>query len=101
METEKILNLLNSPENEYSIFETKKLYVIVSESKTGYSHHDPIKFLAKPIESSLCDYSDAYVLVTGNITVTRTVAVDPDANPAVEKKKKKKKKKNHLLQLHQ
>ena len=87
METEKILNLLNSPENKYSIFETKKLYVFVSESKTGYLHHDPIKFLAKPIESSLCDYSDAYVLVTGNITVTRTVAVDPDANPAVEKRK--------------
>ena len=23
-----------------------------------------------PIESSLCDYSDAYILVTGNIAVT-------------------------------
>ena len=28
-----------------------------------------IKFLTKSIESSLCDYSDVYVLVTGNITV--------------------------------
>ena len=33
-------------------------------------HHDPIKFLTKSIESSLCDYSDAYVLVTGNIAAT-------------------------------
>ena len=33
-------------------------------------HHDPIKFLTKSIESSLCDYSDAYILVTGNINVT-------------------------------
>ena len=36
--------------------------------------HDAIKFLTKSIKSSLCDYSDAYILVTGNITVTRTIA---------------------------
>ena len=36
----------------------------------SYSHHNPIKFLTKSIESSLCDYSDAYILVTGNITAT-------------------------------
>ena len=47
---------------------------IDSESKGKYSHHDPIKFLTKSIESSLCDYSDAYILVTGNIAVTRTIA---------------------------
>ena len=34
----------------------------------------PIKFLTKSIEWSLCGYSDAYILVTGNITVTRTIA---------------------------
>ena len=33
-------------------------------------HHDPIKFLTKSIKSSLCDCSDAYILVTGDITVT-------------------------------
>ena len=27
-----------------------------------------IKFLSRSIESSLCDYSDAHILVTGNIT---------------------------------
>ena len=30
---------------------------------------NPIKFLTSSLESSLCDYSDAYVLVAGNITV--------------------------------
>ena len=69
METQKIVNLLNSSENEYSKFTTKKWYVIDSESKAVYSHENPIKFLTKSIESSHCDYSDAYVLVTGNITV--------------------------------
>ena len=31
---------------------------------------DVIKFEAETIKSSLCDYSDAFILVTGNIAVT-------------------------------
>ena len=69
METQKIINSLNSSQNEYPKFATKKWYVIDSESKGVYSHENPIKFLTSSLESSLCDYSDAYVLVTGNITV--------------------------------
>ena len=69
METQKIINLLNSTENEYSKFVTKKWYVIDSESKINYSHENPIKFLTNSLESSICDYSDAYILVTGNINV--------------------------------
>ena len=49
----------------------KKWYIIDSESNGNYSHHNPIKFLTKSIESSLCDYSDAYILVTGNIAVKK------------------------------
>ena len=74
METQKIVNLLNSSENEYSKFATKRWYVIDSESNGNYSHQNPIKFITKSIESSLCDYSGAYVLVTRNIIVTRTIA---------------------------
>ena len=48
----------------------KKWYVIDSESNGNYSHHNPIKFLTKSVESSLSDYSDAYILVTGNVTAT-------------------------------
>ena len=76
METKKIVNLLNSSENEYSKFATKKWYVIDSESKGVYSHENEIKFLTSSLESSLCDYSDAYILVTGNITVKRRNAAD-------------------------
>ena len=32
------------------------------------------KLLTKSIESSLCDYSDAYILVTGDIAVTWNIA---------------------------
>ena len=70
METQKIVNLLNGSDNESSKFATKKWYIIDNESKGNYSHKNPIKFLTKSIESSLCDYSDAYILVTGNINVT-------------------------------
>ena len=69
MEMQKIVNLLNSSENKYSKFATKKQYVIDSESNGNYSHENPIKFLISSLESSLCDYSDVYVLVIGNIAV--------------------------------
>ena len=70
METQKIVNLLNGSDNENSKFATKKWYVIDSESKGNYSDKNEIKFLTSSLESNLCDYSDAYILVTGNITVT-------------------------------
>ena len=64
----------------------KKWYVIDSESKGNDSHQDPTKFLTKSIESSLCDYFDAYILATGDITVTRTIAANVVANPPIPKK---------------
>ena len=44
METQTFVNILNSSENEYSRFATKKWYVIDSESKRGSLYYDPIKF---------------------------------------------------------
>ena len=44
MEAQKIINLLDNTENEYSKFATKKWYIIDSESKGNYSHENPIKF---------------------------------------------------------
>ena len=76
METQKIVNLLNGSDNENSKFATKKWCFIDSESKGKYSHHDPTKFLTNSIESCLCDYSDAYILVTGNIAVKKRTAAD-------------------------
>ena len=71
METQKIVNLLNRSENEDSKFATKKWYVTDDETKGGYSHENPIKFVTKSIKSSLCNCSDAYILVTVNISVVR------------------------------
>ena len=62
METQKIVNLLNGSENDNSKFAT----IFIG----NYLQNDEIKFVTRSIESSLCDYSDAYILVTGNITAT-------------------------------
>ena len=71
METQKIINLLNDSSNEESKFATKKWYVIDSQTTKGkYKQGDTIKFETETIKSSLCDYSDAFILVTGNIAVT-------------------------------
>ena len=82
IETQKILNLLNSSENEYLKFATKNRDVIESESTSVYSHKNPIKFLTSSLESSLCDHSDAYILNTGNSAV-----VGDDTNTKVAFKK--------------
>ena len=49
----------------------QKWYVIDSVSNGNYSKDEQIKFLTKSLESSLCDYSDAYILLAVNITVKR------------------------------
>ena len=71
MEIQKIINLLNDSNNEESKFTTKKWYVIDSQTAKGkYNQISSIKFETESIESSLYDYSDVFILVTGNITVT-------------------------------
>ena len=61
METQMIINLLYSSENEYSKFATKTWYIIDSQSKSNCSHENPMKFLTNSLESCFCDYSDAYI----------------------------------------
>ena len=57
----------------------KKWYVIDSQTtKCKHKQGDTIKFETKTIKSSLCDYSGAFNLVTGNITV----AADDNADVA-------------------
>ena len=69
METQKIINLFNDSRNEESKFATEKWYIIYSQTAKGkYKVGDTIKFETDIITSSLCDYSDAFILDTGNIT---------------------------------
>ena len=70
METQKNINLLDGSDNENSKFATKKWYVIDCEVSGAFRKWTS-EVLTKSIESSLYDYSDAYILVTGNITSGR------------------------------
>ena len=55
------------------------------EARGTYSHNKQIKFKTSMLRSSLCDYSDGYILVKGNMTVNNT-AGDGDATNSTNKK---------------
>ena len=50
-----------------------------------YNTNSEIKFETKMLKSSLCDWSDAYILVKGNKTVNNTAAADAAANNTNDK----------------
>ena len=74
MEYQKIANFLNDESNQPSKFRTRNWVEINDEARGTYSPNKQIKFKAAMLRSSSCDYSDAYVLVKGNITVNNTAA---------------------------
>ena len=72
MERNKINNLLLSEDNEskqLSKFVTRE-YVEVNSLSNTYNENKSIRFKTPMLRSNLCDYSDAYILVKGTITVT-------------------------------
>ena len=50
------------------------------ESRGAYNVNSQIKFKTTMLKSSLCDYSDAYILVKGTISVNNTAAQGAAAN---------------------
>ena len=69
MEYQKIANLIDDTSNQPSKFRTRKLVEINDESRGTYNVNSQIKFKTTMLKSSLCDYSDAYILVKGTITI--------------------------------
>ena len=66
----KIMNLLNKLSNKESKFGTKKWYVIDSQIAKGqYNEDKSIKLETGNVKSSLCDYSDALILIARVTTV--------------------------------
>ena len=80
MEYQKITNLLDSALNQPSKFRTKNWVETNDESRGTYSFNRQINFKTSMLRSSLCYYSDAYILVKGNITVNNTTAEGVAAN---------------------
>ena len=84
MEYQKIANLLNDESNKPSKFRTRN-WVEMNETRSEYSSNKQIRFKTAMRRSSLCDYSDAYILAKGNITVNNTVAEEAAANNTKKK----------------
>ena len=83
MGIQKIADLSNDSNSEFSKFATRKWNIINDQNNGQYcrgsENNSTIKFEIKVIKPSLCDYSDAYIVLTGDITVEDVAA---DANVA-------------------
>ena len=81
MEYQKIANLIDDNTlNQPSKFRTRNWIEINEESGGVYNVNSQIKFKTTMLKSSLCDYSDACILVKGTITVNNTAAAGAAAN---------------------
>ena len=80
MEYRKIANLFNGGSNKPSKFKTKNSVEINNYLRGSYSPNRQIRFKTSMLRSSLYDYSDAYIIVKGNISVNNTAADDAAAN---------------------
>ena len=87
MEYDKINNLLLFEDNEseqLSKFVTREYFRVNSLLDT-YNENKPVRFKTPMLRSNLCDYSDAYILVNGTITVTGNHPRDRQNRPLVLK----------------
>ena len=71
MEYQKIIKLLDKTSNQRTKFRAKNWVEINDESRGKYNKDNQIRFKTSMLRSSLFDYSDAYILVKGTITVSK------------------------------
>ena len=85
MEYQKVTTLLDNALNEPSKFRTRNQVEINDGSGGTYNPNKQIKFKTAMLKSILCNYSDAYILVKGTITVnnTETAAASNNRNKKV------------------
>ena len=75
MEYQKIINLLDTISDNVPRFITKKWIEVHDQSGNAEDRYKPskqIRFKTSMLRSDLCDYSDAYIVVKGDITLTKT-----------------------------
>ena len=84
MEYDKINNLLGSQSENLSKFVTRE-YVRVNSLSITYNENKSTRFKTPMLRSDLCDYSDAYILVNGTITVAGNHPRDRQNKPVILK----------------
>ena len=82
-----MINLLENTPNKLSKFRTKKWIKINDKSRGVYNINNDVKFKTTMLKSSLCDYSDANILIKGRRTITGGRA-DAAAKHAEERDKR-------------
>ena len=78
MEFQKIVNFLDATSDDKDLprFVTKKWVEVYDQSGGNYNVNKEIRIKTSMLRSDLCDYSDAYIVVKGDITLEG----DNDAN---------------------
>ena len=69
MEYQKIGNLLGNISNKVPRFIIKKWIEVYDQSGETYNTNKQIKFKTSVLRSDFCDYSNAYIIVKGIVTV--------------------------------
>ena len=72
MEFQKIVNVLDTTSDDKDLprFVTKKWVEVYDQSEGNYNVSKEIRTKTSMLRPDLCDYSDAYIVVKGTITVT-------------------------------
>ena len=78
MEYQKIINFIEKTPNQLSKFRTKNWVEINDDSCGTHNTNSQIKFKTLILKSSLCDYSDAYILVSRTVTVAEQARGNPN-----------------------
>ena len=73
MEFQKIVNLLDitSDNKDLPRSDTKKWIEVYDQSEKNYNVNKEIRIKTPLLRSDLCDFSDAYIVVGGTVTVTK------------------------------
>ena len=73
MEFQKIVNFLDTTSDYKDLpkFVTKKWIEVFDQSQKKYDVNKEIRIKASMLRFDLCDFSDAYIAVKGDITVTK------------------------------
>ena len=80
MEFQKNTNFLDitSDNKDLPKFVTKKWIEVYDQSEGNYDVNKEIRIKTSMLRSDLCDFSDGYIFVKGNITVTKKTFADDD-----------------------
>ena len=80
MELQKIISLLDNTPSQQSKFGSKNCVGIIKVAVGTYNSNSQINFKGSILKSSLSNYSDVYILVTGTITIPNTVTAANASN---------------------